>query len=181
MPADGRRVAAVALAILTDPVESFLLTQRPLDAPRHAGQFALPGGVGEEGETAEDTARRELHEELGVEVGAEAVLGVLDDYATRSGFIITPVVLWCGGAAEVTPDPREVAATYRVPLETILRDDVAEELESGEPGRPILALRIVETRVFAPTAAMILQFREVALLGRATRVAHYGEPRFAWR
>lgn len=181
VPPEGRRVAAVAIAIVTDPVESILLTRRPLDAPRHPGQFALPGGMREGEERSDETARRELAEELGVLVPPEAVLGTLDDYATRSGFVITPVVLWCGPTPELTPDPREIAATYRVPLASIVAEDVAEVHEGEDRERPILALQIVDTRVFAPTAAMILQFREVALLGRTTRVAHYGEPRFAWR
>ena len=55
-------------------------------------------------------ALRELHEEVGLALGADAVLGLLDDYPTRSGFAITPVVVWAGPDAELAPDPREVAA-----------------------------------------------------------------------
>lgn len=181
LPREGRRVAAVAIALVDDPVESFLLTRRPLDARRHAGQFALPGGMGEDGETAEQTARRELAEELGVSVDSGAVIGTLDDYATRSGFVITPIVLWCGAVPELIPDPREVAAAYRIPVESLLDDDVVEEHESEEPDHPILSLRLADTRVYAPTAAMILQFKEVGLCGRPRRAGHFGEPRFAWK
>lgn len=174
-------MAAVAIAIVDDPVESFLLTRRPLDARRHAGQFALPGGMGESGETAEQTARRELEEELGVSVASDAVIGALDDYATRSGFVITPVVLWCGSVPDLVPDPREVAAAYRIPIDSLMADDVAFEHESEEPGHPILSLRLADTLVYAPTAAMILQFKEVGLCGRPRRMGHFGEPRFAWK
>jgi 8-oxo-dGTP pyrophosphatase MutT (NUDIX family) len=176
-----RRSAAVAITIVGDAQPHFLLTRRPADAPRHPNQFALPGGRAEPDETAADTARRELAEELGLELPPESVLGLLDDYATRSGFVITPVVLWTRAALTLRPDPGEVAQVYRVSLDSLFADDLIQEQDGPEPGRPILSLSIVETLVFAPTAALILQFREVALCGRPTRVAHYDQPRFAWQ
>lgn len=176
-----RRSAAVAFAIVTDPEPAFLLTRRPPHAPRHPNQFALPGGRAEPGESASQTALRELYEELGIAILPRDVLGVLDDYATRSGFVITPVVLWCGAGSELRPDPGEVAEVYRVPLSALRGDEFAVEEPGPEPARPILSLGLVGTRVFAPTAALILQFREIALFGRTLRVAHYDQPRFAWQ
>lgn len=175
------RSAAVAFAIVADPEPAFLLTRRPMHAPRHPNQFALPGGRAESGESAADTARRELSEELGIDLPKTEVLGVLDDYATRSGFVITPVVLWCGAGTEPEPDPGEVAAVYRVPFTALADEDLAVEEPGPEQKRPILSLALVGTRVFAPTAALILQFREIALFGRTLRVAHYDQPRFAWQ
>src|SRR5690606_32949248 len=123
---EGRQRAAVALALVDDERgrSCVVLTRRALDMPRHPGQFALPGGRMDPGETPAQTARRELAEEVGVALGSDAVLGALDDFVTRSGWVITPVVLWGGPGVTLTPDPREVAAVYRVPLEALMGDDV---------------------------------------------------------
>lgn len=179
----GHKQAAVALALVDDADgrDCVVLTRRPLDMPRHPGQYALPGGRIDPGESVEQAARRELAEEVGLALDPGATLGLLDDFVTRSGWVITPVVLWGGPGVELVPSPREVAAVYRVPLGSFM-DDAAVSLDRiAESDRPVLSLHIVGTRVFAPTAAILLQLREVALHGRATRVAHYEQPLFAWR
>ena len=85
---------------------AFLLCRRAAGLNRHASQWALPGGRLDDGETPTVAARRETDEELGVDLGADAVLGLMDDYATRSGYVITPVVLWGGGRTELRPASR---------------------------------------------------------------------------
>ena len=177
------RAAAVALTLV--PGEggeaAFLLTRRASDLPHHRGQFALPGGRLDGDETPTAAARRELEEELGVALGEDAVLGLLDDFVTRSGFLITPVVLWGPNVRELVPNEREVALAYRVPLVDLYRPDVPSlHREPGVDGE-ILSLPLVGTRVYSPTAAIVYQLREVALEGRATRVHHYDQPRFAWK
>ena len=109
---DGRRAAAVALVLLPDDEgrPCFLITRRAKTLRAHAGQWALPGGRIDAGESAERAVRRELEEEVGLALGADAVLGLLDDYGTRSGFIITPVVAWAAGIAPLVPNPGEVGA-----------------------------------------------------------------------
>jgi len=176
------RQAAVALVVVGEPDRpaSLLLTRRPLDVPRHPGQYALPGGRLEAGESASEGARRELEEELGLPSSPQDELGTLDDFVTRSGWRIRPIVLYCPSPPPLRPDPREVARVHHVPLKE-LAEDVAREEATGDPSRPILWLEVLGDRVFAPTAAMMFQFREVCLFGRATRVAHYEQPRFAWR
>lgn len=180
---DGRRPAAVAIVLVPDDEgrACFLLTRRAPTLRAHARQWALPGGRLESGETAVAAALRELGEELGATLGAETVLGLLDDYGTRSGFIITPVVLWGAGLAALDPDPAEVAAVYRVPLSDLDRPDAPRLVAIPESDRPVVQLPILGTLVHAPTAAVLYQLREVVLHGRSTRVDHLGEPVWAWR
>jgi 8-oxo-dGTP pyrophosphatase MutT (NUDIX family) len=160
-----------------------LLTRRPSTLRRHAGQFALPGGRLDAGETAAQAALRELAEELRLDLPADALIGALDDYPTRSGFAITPFVAWGGPAHRIDPDPGEVARVHRIPF-TDLDSEMIPHLDAGEPGQPPVLSAPLATlghHVYAPTAAILYQFREVAMHGRPTRVAHFDQPRFAWR
>jgi 8-oxo-dGTP pyrophosphatase MutT (NUDIX family) len=174
--------AAVAIVIVPGPSgePAFLLTRRNARLNHHSGQFALPGGRLDPGEDALSAARRELAEELGVTLGSDRILGQLDDFATRSRYAITPVVLWGPDVLELQPNPDEVAIVYRVPLSDLYRPDVPILSRIEESDAPVLALPLVGTQVYTPTAAIVYQLREVALEGRATRVHHYEQPVFAW-
>lgn len=180
---EGRRHAAVALALVDDPEgrACFVLTRRTERLSRHAGQWALPGGRLDPGESPAEAALRELAEEVGLAAAAGAVLGTLDDYPTRSGFVITPVVVWAGAGAALEPDPKEVASVHRVPVDDLTRPDVPHLRTIPESTRPVISIPLVGTQIHAPTAAILYQLREVALAGRPTRVAHYEQPVFAWR
>lgn len=195
--AQGLRQAAVALAISDEGhgaqvhglrrlpqwsrQAALILTRRALHLKRHAGQWALPGGRMDPGETAEQTALRELHEEVGLALPPQAVLGRLDTFVTRSGFAITPVVVWAGAAPELQPDANEVASVHRIPFGEFLRADSPLLEPLAGSAHPVLKLRVGRSWIAAPTAALIYQFREVCLLDRAVRVGHYEQPRFAWR
>ena len=159
----------------------FIITRRSPRTPAHPGQWALPGGRCEPGETVEDTARRELHEEVGLELGGESVLGVLDDYPTRSGHLITPVVMWGGDSPSYQPDPREVAELHVEGFARLAGADVPKLLPIPESDRLVIQLPLRDTFVHAPTAAVLYQFSEVAMHGRPTRVAEFEQPVFAWR
>lgn len=176
----GARSAAVAVAIVEDEAEpGVLLTLRAEGLRAHPGQWALPGGRIDPGETPVEAALREMHEELGLRSGAETVLGLLDDYATRSGYVITPVVLWAGPTGQLTPNPDEVASVHVATLSAL---DIEPRFVSiPESDAPVIQLPLLGTCIHAPTAAVLHQFREVALRGRATRVASYEQPVFAWR
>ncbi|MBY0274003.1 CoA pyrophosphatase [Candidatus Binatia bacterium] len=178
--------AAVAITLVDDGQGEacFVLTRRAPRLASHGGQWALPGGRVDGDETPVEAALRELAEEVGLACPEDSVLGLLDDYPTRSGFVITPVVVWGGAACELRPDPREVATVHRVPLHELDGPDVPRLRSIPESQRPLISIPLggtVQTDVHAPTAAVVFQFREVALHGRATRVAHYEQPLFAWR
>ena len=183
LPLEGRRHAAVAFVVVGADRHgaSFLLCQRPVGMRRHPGQWALPGGRLDPGESPLDAALRELEEELGLRLGPEDVVGWLDDYATRSGFVISPVVLWGAADPVIEPDPDEVFAVHRFGLHA-LRDCEPRFVPIPESERPVVQIPIGGDLIHAPTGALLLQLREVALLGRAgERVDHVEEPVFAWR
>lgn len=179
-PVGTARPAAVAVAIVEhDDGCGVLVTKRADRLRAHAGQWALPGGRLDEGEDAVSAALREMHEEVGLHAAGDAVLGLLDDYPTRSGYVITPVVLWAGPLGELRPNPAEVASVH---VATIAELDVEPRFVSiPESDAPVIQLPLFGHLIHAPTAAVLYQFREVALRGRATRVAHLEQPVFAWR
>lgn len=160
---------------------ALVLTRRAASLRRHAGQWALPGGRIDAGEGPQQAALRELAEEVALECAPEDVLGALDDFTTRSGFVITPVVVWGGRGDRMRPNPAEVASIHRIPLAEFGRPDapLLDTLEGSE--QPVLRMPIGTTSIAAPTAALLYQFRELVLAGRVTRVDHYEQPRFAWR
>lgn len=182
-PALRRAAVAIIVAAGEDAAEgSVLLTRRPQHLNRHAGQYALPGGRMEVGETPEEAALRETAEELGLHLAPSTILGLLDDYPTRSGFRITPVVIWGGPAYPLTPDPNEVARVFRIPLRELDAPEVPDFKPPHDGTEPIFGvpLPVLGHTLHAPTAALLYQFREVALRGLPTRVAHLDQPRFAW-
>ena len=179
----GLTQAAVAIVLVEGDAAgdaAFLLTRRPHTMRAHSGQYALPGGRCDAGESVTAAALRELDEELGLRLTPASVLGILDDFPTRSGYLIAPVVMWGGGAAALRPNAAEVEHVFRIPLADIARPDAFEFVASPESDRQEIRALINQDRVYAPTAAMVFQFREV-LAGRATRVAELEQPRFAWR
>ena len=74
---------------------ALILTRRSANLRKHAGQWAFPGGRLDPGETVVETALREMHEEVDVAIGEKEVLGRLDDFVTRSGFVMTPIAIRC--------------------------------------------------------------------------------------
>nr|QDF40494.1 CoA pyrophosphatase [Bradyrhizobium symbiodeficiens] len=175
--------AAVVLA-LTEANDgddtAFLLTKRASSLRAHRGQWALPGGRCDAGETPVEAALRELDEELALKLSADAVLGLLDDYPTRSGYLITPVVVWAADSAAIRPNPDEVASVHRIGLDTIERDEAFDFTAIPESARRVIRFHHQMSLIHAPTAALIYQFREV-LAGRQTRVTELEQPVFAWK
>jgi 8-oxo-dGTP pyrophosphatase MutT (NUDIX family) len=158
-----------------------LLTRRAARLRAHGGQWALPGGRIDPGEAAIEAARRELHEELDLDLPDDAVLGLLDDYPTRSGYVITPVVLWGGADPSMHPHPDEVLSVHRVAFRELCRPDSPRFVTIPESDRPVVQVPVGGDLIHAPTGAVLLQFRRVAIEGVTERVAGYEQPVFAWR
>lgn len=183
-PAPALKRAAVAIALVeardSSSGTALLLTLRAAGLRAHRGQWALPGGRCDEGETPVEAALRELHEELGLELGPDDVLGLLDDYPTRSGYLITPVVVWVANSAVISPNPAEVASVHRIALDGIEREDAFDLVAIPESTRRVIRFHRAGGLIHAPTAALIYQFRE-AIAGRDTRVIDLEQPVFAWK
>lgn len=177
------RRAAVAVCVAPgdpDGAAAFLLTRRSAGLRAHPSQWALPGGRLDPGETAEEAARRELWEEVGVPAEGIEVLGLLDDYPTRSGYLVTPVVVWCE-PGQLVPNAAEVEAVYRVPLADLDHPEAPRMISIPESDAPVVQMWAAGSWIHAPTAAVLLQLRDVALHGLPTRVAHLEQPTWAWR
>jgi 8-oxo-dGTP pyrophosphatase MutT (NUDIX family) len=160
---------------------AFLLCRRATRLNSHAAQWALPGGRLDPGETMVDAALRELHEEVGIELADSTVLGLLDDYPTRSGYVITPVVIWGGGRLDPHPAPDEVVAVYRVGLHQLQREDSPRFITIPESPRPVVQIPLGNDLIHAPTGAVLLQLRWLGLEGRPDPVDELEQPVFAWR
>ena len=171
----GLRHAAVGVVLLPDEQRRacFVLTRRQSTLRRHRGQWALPGGRLDSGETEADAALREIDEEVGLQLAADSILGRLDDFSSRSGHLISPLVVWAHDGSALAASPDEVDAAFRIPLEELVRPDSLSF-------EPLLHFALNISSVYAPTAAILYQFREVALYGHNVHVGHVEQPFFAW-
>ena len=116
--AAGRRRAGVLVPLVSAQGECELVfTQRTEDVETHKGQISFPGGAMDPADRDEiETAVRETEEELGVPRGAVETIGMLDDLATPTGFVITPVVGVLAPDVAFVANPHEVADVFRLPL-----------------------------------------------------------------
>jgi 8-oxo-dGTP pyrophosphatase MutT (NUDIX family) len=179
---EGLRRAAVAVVVSPyEGVPTFLLTRRALTMRRGAGNYALPGGNFESGEDAVAAALRETSEELGVALPRQAALGMLDDFVTLGGHVVTPVVVWSDEELQLVPDPAEVHDAWRVPLAELDHPDSPRRQPHPDGDDLILQMRIRGQWINAPTAAWLYQFREVGLWGRWTRLDGVGQPEWTAR
>ena len=78
-------------------------------------------------------------------------------------------------------NPAEVEKIHRVPLRELMRDDAPILENSTDSEHPVLKMPLGDEWFAAPSAAIAYQFREVVLMNRSTRVAHFDQPPFAWK
>ena len=158
---------------------AILLTRRGARLSSHTNQWALPGGRVDPGETPPEAAMREISEEVGLAVGPDDLIGRLDDYPTRSGYVITPFVFWAPPGADPRANPDEVASIHRVAIRELRREP--RFVAIPESDRPVIQVPLGGDLIHAPTGAIIHQFRAVAYDGAEVRVDRYEQPVFAWR
>lgn len=182
VPDHGKPRAAVAIVVSpTEEGPAFILTKRARHLRRNPGNYALPGGHVDAGETIEAAAIRETWEELGVTLGKDAPLGLLDDFETLSGRVVTPVVLWSAHALTLRPNPEEVGEAWLLPIAQLDTPGSPRFVDDPAGGPPILQMQIQGKWINAPTAAWLYQFRELAIHGRVVRVNEVGQPRWTAR
>lgn len=181
----GRRWAAVAVVLSPSagavPEWGLFLTRRSARLQRHRGQWALPGGRVDEGENALEASARELSEELAIEIPPRERVGLLDDYATRSGYVMTPVVYLSEAPLSPVPDPSEVASVHHVTFREMIHPEMPRLTTIEESDRPVLSIPVGGGFVFSPTAAVVYQCFAWLVERRLVRVAGYEQPVFAWR
>jgi 8-oxo-dGTP pyrophosphatase MutT (NUDIX family) len=175
---DGLRPATVAIVVQRRGEEfGIWVIERAQGLRRDPGQYALPGGRSEQGEDVIAAGLRELSEETGIVLQRHDVLGRLDDYVTRTGYLMSTIVCWSDGYAPVQPNPEEVAHAYFVPLPDLL---VTPRFPTDpETARRLIEFPLLGVVIHAATGAVLYQFAEVVLRGRATRVDTILEPRVA--
>ena len=179
---DGRGAAVALVVCEKQGSHGVLLTKRAARLRSHAGQYALPGGRLDEGEDAIAAALREVREEIGLELSAGDVIGRLPDYRTRSGYRITPIVVWATDSGDMAPNAAEVEEVFHIPLSSLRGPGVPRLLKSGESGRPIIQMPLPhDLLIHAPTGAILHQFAEAALAGRYVDAQSFEEPVWARR
>lgn len=159
LPAPGVTRASVLVPLYVAQSELWvLLTRRADSLPHHAGQIAFPGGAVEEGDEDEvATALREADEEIGIPAEKVLVLGQLDDLATPTGFLISPVVGAIPFPFEIKPAAHEVEAVLTVPFSFLANPEMVEqqvfEVDGGRVVAPVYHYR--GQRVWGATAKII--------------------------
>ena len=175
-PHGKSRRAAVALVLTGIDVDPGVLLVKRAKGGHNPGQWALPGGRSKVGEDAVATALRESREEIGLQMAS--VAGLLDDFIAQSGYVITPVVVFAPAGATFVRQPREIHSVHPIRLARLLDADLPRWGRT-QAGGFVLQLPLRRNMVVhAPTGAILWQFREVALLGRHTRVNGLTQPSF---
>ncbi|MBI36797.1 MAG: CoA pyrophosphatase [Alphaproteobacteria bacterium] len=100
---------------------SVLLTRRSMGLSKHAGQISFPGGrIDSFDANPAMAALREVEEEIGVKPDYIDIIGEMDPYQVRTGFIVFPIVGFISNGFELKINPKEVEEVFEVPLSFIL-------------------------------------------------------------
>jgi len=152
-----------------DPGEAHIvLTVRADSLGRHSGQVSLPGGVVEPGETFEQAALREAHEEIGLPLEPVRVLGALTSLDIPvSGFRLHPIVAVTMSRPTLSPSDAEVAHIFEVAVDQLLDPGhfVTAEREHDGFAVTIPVFHVGGQEIWGATAMVLAEF--LALLGWA--------------
>ena len=164
-PAGPLRDAAVLVPLIERPDgPTLLLTQRTAHLPAHGGQISFPGGAVEpEDPDQRTTALREAQEEVGIRPDQVELLGRLDPYVTRTGFLVTPFVGLVHPPIAIDADPFEVADVFEVPLAFVLNPANLHRHSRELLGRPrhFYAIPYGERYIWGATAGMLVNLMEI--------------------
>jgi 8-oxo-dGTP pyrophosphatase MutT (NUDIX family) len=161
--------AAVLVPIVLYPSPAILLTRRTDTLPAHAGQVSFPGGrIDARDADAAGAALRETEEEIGLPRHAVELAGGLPRHLTGTGYAIAPLVGLLRPPVMLTPDPREVAEVFELPLSTVLDPNAArrEEAEFRGQLRRFWVIPHERHHIWGATAAILVN------LGRVLRAGH---------
>ena len=160
-PARVRNAAGLLLLFPDHDNAHIVLTVRADSLGRHSGQVSLPGGVVDPGETFEQAALREAHEEVALPVDATRVLGALTPIDIPvSGFRLHPIVGVTDTRPALTPSDGEVARILYLPLADLVNSDHFRAVERTRDGVTLLvpAFHVAGVEIWGATAMVLSEF-----------------------
>ena len=157
------RAAVLIPLVLHVTRPTVLLTRRTEHLAKHPGQISFPGGRMEDIDgTSEETALRETEEEIGLHRRHIDIIGRLDDYETRTGFRITPIVAVVTPPFALAQDFHEVAESFEVPLSFLL-DPINHQRHSqiyDRTKREFYAISYKQYLIWGATAGILVNLYE---------------------
>ncbi|MDI3517388.1 MAG: hypothetical protein PWP37_1216 [Thermotogota bacterium] len=148
------KLSVVGLMIFKNEV---ILVQRGSQVKRHKGEIALPGGAVEPAETELEALRREILEEIGVDIYGNNPIFFAETCTSNSRFRIRAYAIFFDKSPELKPDGFEVVKVHRVPLNEVMTAPVRWE---NLKGHRVPVIRFSTCTVWGATGRLLISFRE---------------------